>query len=221
MKRNQNSIFTTRKLVMMAVLIAIQIVLSRYLAIQVSPTLRISFETIPLAFAGMWLGPLGGVIVALVSDVLGTFIYGYGVWFPPIALGPALFAAMCGWGTKYLFRSNLSETKDAWKVIVITAVAGIVNAFVIGVFTTTLYSIIIGGREFTFTELMKAFFDGTVMDQIMASVESGKFAATLSANFLSRLASKPFVVAACSVLIALIHRTVYRPVISRIVNRTK
>ena len=70
MKRNQSSIFTTRKLVIMAVLIAIQIVLSRYLAIQVSPTLRISFETIPLAFAGMWLGPVGGVIVALVSALI-------------------------------------------------------------------------------------------------------------------------------------------------------
>ena len=194
MKRNQNSIFSTRRLVLMAVLIAIQIVLARYLSIQVSATLRISFETIPLALAGMWLGPLGGAIVALVSDILGTIIHGYGVWFPPIALGPIVFAVLCGVGTKYVFRSNLAETKDAWKVTVWTALAGLINAFLIGVPTTTLYYMIIVGKEGTFSTLAWV-------------------------NFLERLPSKPFVAIACAVLVALIHRTVYRPVISRIVRR--
>lgn len=194
MKRNQNSIFSTRRLVLMAVLIAIQIVLARYLSLQISPTLRISFETIPLALAGMWLGPIGGAIVALVSDILGTIISGYGVWFPPIALGPVFFAAMCGWGTKYVFRSSLAETRDAWKVTVWTALAGIVNAFVIGVPTTTLYFMVIVGKEGTFPVL--AWY-----------------------NLLERLSSKPPVIIVCAVLVALIHRTVYRPVISRIVRR--
>ena len=194
MKRNQNRIFSTRRLVLMAILIAIQIVLARYLAIHVNDVLRISFETVPLALAGMWLGPLGGAIVAFVSDILGTIIYGYGLWFPPIALGPMFFAAACGWGTKYLFRSDLAENKDAWKVIALTAVAGLINAFVIGILTTTLYQMIIIGKEGTFLTLAWL-------------------------NFMGRLTTKPFVVAACSVLIALIHRTVYRPVISRIVRR--
>ncbi len=194
MKRNQNSIFSTRRLVLMAVLTAIQIILARYLSIQINEVLRVSFETVPLALAGMWLGPLGGAIVALVSDLLGTIIYGYGVWFPPIALGPMFFAAACGWGAKYLFRSNLSENRDAWKVIVLTAVAGLINAFVIGVLTTTLYQMIIVGKE-------------------------GAFLTLAGLNFMGRLTTKPFVVAACSVIIALIHRSVYRPVISRIVRR--
>ena len=59
MKRNQHSILNTRSLVMMALLVAIQIILARYLSIQ-SETFRVSFETIPLALAGMWLGPLAG-----------------------------------------------------------------------------------------------------------------------------------------------------------------
>ena len=93
MKRNH--VFSARNLTMMAALIAMQIVLARYLSIQVHEGLRISFETIPLALAGLWLGPVSGVLVALVSDVLGTVIYGYGVWFPPIALGPMAFALIC------------------------------------------------------------------------------------------------------------------------------
>ena len=57
MKRNH--VFSVRNLVMMALLVAIQIILARYLSIQ-SEMFRVSFETIPLALAGMWLGPLAG-----------------------------------------------------------------------------------------------------------------------------------------------------------------
>jgi len=194
MKRNQNSIFSTRNMVIMAALIALQIILARYLSIQASETLRISFETVPLALAGMWLGPVGGMLVALISDVLGTIISGYGVWFPPIALGPIFFAAFCGWGTKYLFRSSLAESRDVWKVILITVVAGIINAFLIGIPTTTLYQMIVVGKD-------------------------GAFGVLAAANFLSRITSKPITIIASGVLVALINRAVYRPVISRIVRR--
>ena len=194
MKRNQNSIFSTRNMVIMAALIALQIILARYLSIQASETLRISFETVPLALAGMWLGPVGGVFVALVSDILGTIISGYGIWFPPIALGPMFFAAFCGWGTKYFFRSSLAEGKDVWKVILITTVAGIINAFLIGIPTTTLYQMIVVGKD-------------------------GAFGVLAAANFLTRITSKPVTIIASAVLVALINRAVYRPVISRIVRR--
>ena len=194
MKRNQNSIFSTRNMVIMAALIALQIILARYLSIQASETLRISFETVPLALAGMWLGPVGGILVALISDILGTIISGYGVWFPPIALGPIFFAAFCGWGTKYFFRSSLTESRDIWKVILITAVAGIINAFLIGIPTTTLYQMIVVGKD-------------------------GAFGVLAAANFLSRITSKPITIVASAVLVALINRAVYRPIIARIVRR--
>ena len=194
MKRNQNSIFSTHNMVIMAALIALQIILSRYLSIQASETLRISFETVPLALAGMWLGPVGGIVVAFISDLLGTIISGYGVWFPPIALGPIFFAAFCGFGTKYLFRSSLAESRDLWKVILITTVAGIINAFLIGIPTTTLYQMIVVGKD-------------------------GAFGVLAAANFLSRITSKPITIIASAVLVALINRAVYRPVISRIVRR--
>ena len=60
MKRNQNGIFSTRNLILMAALIAMQIILARFLSIQASDILRISFESVPIVLAGMWLGPLTG-----------------------------------------------------------------------------------------------------------------------------------------------------------------
>lgn len=194
MKRNQNSIFSTRNLVLMAVLIAIQIVLARYLAVQVNENLRISFETIPLALAGMWLGPLAGVLVAWISDFLGVIIYGYGVYFPPISLGPMAFALICGLSTKYVFRSSLSENRDAWKAALTVVVASIVNTFGIGLVTTTLYQMIIVGKD-------------------------GTFAVLAAANLAQRLTTKPLTIVVVTAVVVLINRAVYRPVVAKIMER--
>ena len=191
MKRNH--VFSVGNLVMMALLVAIQIILARYLSIQ-SEMFRVSFETIPLALAGMWMGPLAGVIVALVSDILGTVLSGIGLYFPPLSLGPATFAFLCGVSTKYIFRSSLAETKDGWKVILVTILAGIINSFVVGVAAFVWYQMAVMGT-------------------------SGTFWGLAAAQFVSRLATKPLTIAVSAILVFAINRAAYRPVISRIVSR--
>lgn len=194
MKRNQNGIFSTRNLILMAALIAMQIILARFLSIQASEILRISFESIPVILAGMWLGPLSGAVVALVADILGTVISGYGIWFPPIALGPIMVGVISGLSTKYVFRSDLSSTRESWKVILTVIVAGIINSFVIGPVTTTLYSILVMGNTNAFTVL-------------------------LGTNFIGRLTSKPVTILVDALIVAVVNRAVYRPVIRSIVHR--
>lgn len=194
MKRNQNGIFSTRNLILMAALIAMQIILARFLSIQASDILRISFESVPIVLAGMWLGPLSGAIVALIADILGTVLSGYGIWFPPIALGPILMGVISGLSTKYVFRSDLSSTRDSWKVILTVVVAGIVNSFLVGTVTTTMYSIIVMGNTNAFSVL-------------------------LWTNFLGRLTTKPVTILVNAILVAVVNRAVYRPVIRPIVHR--
>ena len=194
MKRNQNGIFSTRNLILMAALIAMQIILARVLSIQASDILRISFESVPIVLAGMWLGPLSGAIVALIADILGTVLSGYGIWFPPIALGPILVGVISGLSTKYVFRSDLSSTRDSWKVILTVVVAGIVNSFLVGTVTTTMYSIIVMGNTNAFSVL-------------------------LWTNFLGRLTTKPVTILVNAILVAVVNRAVYRPVIRPIVHR--
>ena len=194
MKRNQNGIFSTRNLILMAALVAMQIILARFLSIQASEILRISFESIPVILAGMWLGPLSGAIVALIADILGTVLSGYGVWFPPIALGPVLVGVISGLSTKYIFRSDLSSTRDSWKVILTVIVAGIVNSFLVGSLTTTLYSIVVMGN-------------------------TSAFSALLWTNFIGRLTTKPVTILVDALLVTVVNRAVYRPVIRSIVHR--
>ena len=192
MKRNH--VFSVRNVAMMAALVAMQIILARFLSIQASDTLRVSFESIPVILAGMWLGPVSGALVALIADILGTIISGYGVWFPPIALGPVMVAVISGLSTKYIFKSDLTAARDTWKVLVTVIVAGILNSFVIGTITTSLYSIIIMGNT-------KAF------------------GALLLYNLGQRLVSKPLTIVVDAVLVALVNKAVYKPVIGRIINR--
>ena len=196
MKRSQNGIFSTRNLILMAALVAMQIILARFLSIQASEILRISFESIPVILAGMWLGPLSGAVVALVADILGTVISGYGIWFPPIALGPIMVGVISGLSTKYVFRSDLSSTRESWKVILTVIVAGIINSFVIGPVTTTLYSILVMGNTNAFTVL-------------------------LGTNFIGRLTTKPVTILVDALIVTVVNRAVYRPVIRSIVHRAQ
>ena len=192
MKRNH--VFSVRNLSMMAALVAMQIILARFLSIQASDTLRVSFEIVPVILAGMWLWPVSGALVALIADILGTVISGYGVWFPPIALGPVLVGVISGLSTKYIFKSDLTAARDTWKVLATVVVAGIVNSFLVGAVTTSLYSIVVMGNT-------KAF------------------GALLLYNLGQRLVSKPLTIVVDAVLVALVNKAVYKPVIGRIVNR--
>ncbi len=201
MERNPNQktslrkTFSTQNLVMMAALIAMQIILARFLSIQASDTLRISFESIPVILAGMWLGPIPGAIVAVIADFLGTILSGYGTWFPPLVLGPLAVGVLSGVSTKYIFRSPLAETKDTWKVAAIAVVVGILNSFVFGLVGSTLYSCIMVKQDITIFWIL------------------------LGTNFIQRLATKPLTIAVNAVVVTIVNRAVYKPVVSHLLSR--
>ena len=194
-KASLKKTFSTQNLVMMAALIAMQIILARFLSIQVSDTLRISFESIPVILAGMWLGPIPGAIVAVIADLLGTILSGYGTWFPPLVLGPLSVGVLSGLSTKYLFRSPLAETRDTWKVAAIVVAVGLLNSFVFGLIGSTLYSC------------------------IMVRQDTTVFWILLGTNFVQRLATKPLTIAVNAAAVTVINRAVYKPVVSHILSR--
>ncbi len=75
-----------KALVMMAMLSAISIVLGKFLAINVGEVLRFSFENLPIIFAGIAFGPLGGALVATVADLVGCVLVGFTI-NPLVTLG--------------------------------------------------------------------------------------------------------------------------------------
>jgi len=78
----------TKHLAIMALMVAISIILARWLVFYITPASRINLGNIPVMLAGLLLGPVAGLLTGVVSDLLGAFMSGYGL-LPPITIGAA------------------------------------------------------------------------------------------------------------------------------------
>lgn len=81
MKNNISSksvFFSTNTLTRISLLIALNIILSRFLGVMLPiayfPTVKISFSHIPIFISGILYGPFMGFICGFISDYLGSFI---------------------------------------------------------------------------------------------------------------------------------------------------
>ncbi len=107
----KNRIFSTKTLTSCALLIAMQVILARFVGISISETTRISFEAIPIFLAGMLFGPLAGMLVGFISDFIGALM-SFG--FNPIFCVPPILYGLCGG----LFRPMIMKKPNLWKFAV-------------------------------------------------------------------------------------------------------
>lgn len=115
--------FSIRRMSLMAMFVALQIVFARYMAIQASSSLRISLENVPTILAAAWMGPVSGAVVGAVADVLGMLLQSSsGVYFPPLTVTPVLLALIVGYG----FR--LDTPSRRWQALAASIAAGEVLA---------------------------------------------------------------------------------------------
>lgn len=86
-----------RVLIFCSLLAAMSVVLGQYLAIKIGNSVRIGFGALPVAMAGMLYGPLAGIVVGAVGDIVGCMIfYGLGELVPLITLGMMAEGAIAG-----------------------------------------------------------------------------------------------------------------------------
>lgn len=116
-KRFKNN---TVKLAILALLIALQVVLSRFLSINLQ-FLKIGFSFVPLMFAGYLYGASSGVIVAVVSDLIGATLFPSGAFFP----GFTVTAALSGFIYGIAFGEKCTTAKIAVSVITEQIVCGL------------------------------------------------------------------------------------------------
>ncbi|MEG2018286.1 MAG: folate family ECF transporter S component [Clostridium sp.] len=88
-------ISVVKKVVYMAMFIAITDVLSRFLSIQL-PFLKITFSFIPIALAAMIFGPVYGGLVAGIEDLIGAILFPTAAFFPGFTLSAALVGVIYG-----------------------------------------------------------------------------------------------------------------------------
>ena len=76
-----NNRFSAKSFTLLGVLIAMEIVLSRFLSIH-TWNVKISLSFIPIVIAAMLLGALEAGLVAAIGDILGAFMFPVGPYFP-------------------------------------------------------------------------------------------------------------------------------------------
>lgn len=89
-----------------SILAAMSIVLGKYLAFNLTPVIRISFENLPILIAGIFFGPVVGAAVGIVADLLGCLMVGYTI-NPIITLGAGSIGLISGLISLALKKSKL------------------------------------------------------------------------------------------------------------------
>lgn len=111
-----------------AFLAALSIVFGKYLAINVGEVLRFSFENMPIMFASIAFGPLVGMAVGIVADLVGCVLVGFTI-NPVVTLGAAAVGLFSG--LTYHLLTKFSKLNHPIKITLSVAVAHIIGSLVI------------------------------------------------------------------------------------------
>ena len=122
MRKNKQT-WSVKTLVFLALLVAIQLVLSRVLVIDLG-VYRITLGTVATVLAGLWMGPVAGGVEGAVADIIGCFMKGYGV-NPLITLSAVTWCVVAGLAGKLMVeKSRKVKTGIMCAAIVIAGVVG-------------------------------------------------------------------------------------------------
>lgn len=132
----------TRAIAFMGVMIALEIVMERLVAIPISNTNRVSLGKCVVILAGLWGGPIAGAIVGALSDIIGALMQGY-------SIAPLITVSSMMWGIiPALCLPLLAKQQKVGKTVTLV-VAIIVNSVVSTLILTTLGLMYYYGKELT------------------------------------------------------------------------
>lgn len=139
-KSNRKQQWNVSTLVYMALLVAMNLVLTRVFVIELG-AYRISVGSVTTIMAGLWLGPVAGGLCGFSADIIGCFMKGY-------AINPFITVAAILWGVipalvKPLFANKTKKMKAAG-----ICVSVIITAIISSLILTTAGLVIILGYNF-------------------------------------------------------------------------
>lgn len=127
---------SVKVLTQVAVLLAMEVVLSRFFSIA-TPVTKFSFAFVPLAVCGALFGPVYGGIMGALADLLGATLFPIGPYFPGYTLNNALHGVALGMALK--------EGRRKWWQL---ALALVFNHVVVGIFLSALWGHMLTGNPY-------------------------------------------------------------------------
>lgn len=106
------------KIVLSAMLLAILIILSRFVSIK-TEILVISLSFIPIMMSAIWLGYKYSMLIAMLGDLIGAILFPFGPYFPGFTLSATISGAIYVIEkftrpliNTYLLNNNVKENKS-------------------------------------------------------------------------------------------------------------
>lgn len=129
----------TKKMIISAILLALLLVLARFLSIK-TPLLSISFAFVPIMMAAILLGPKYSALIAALGDFIGAILFPFGTYFPGFTVSAAISGCIYG---IFLYKKQGEEVSNKKFILRLVLsnliVLGIVEVFLVSLWLNILY----------------------------------------------------------------------------------
>ena len=88
--------FTTKTMATLSILLAIEIIIARFGTIRPSESIKLSLDFIPVVIAAMLFGTIPAVVMSVLADILGAFLFPVGPFFTGFTVTAALTGLIYG-----------------------------------------------------------------------------------------------------------------------------
>lgn len=132
----------SKKIVLSALLLAILIILSRFVSIK-TEILVISLSFIPIIMSAIWLGYKYSTLIAALGDFIGAILFPFGPYFPGFTLSAAITGAIYG-----IFLHNKGNQLENKKLIIRLIFSSILVLFGVNIFITSFWLHILYGKAY-------------------------------------------------------------------------
>ena len=134
---------TNKKIILSAVLLAMLIILSRFLSIS-TPILKISFAFVPTMLCAVWLGPKWTVLLNVLGDIIGATLFPTGSFF----IGYTISTAISGFIYGILLYKKESNSYSNLQFIIRLIISSTLVAVIVNMGLNTLWTSITTGSAF-------------------------------------------------------------------------
>lgn len=132
-----------KKIILTAILLAMLIILSRFLSIK-TPILKISFAFVPTMLCAIWLGPKWTVLLNVLGDIIGATLFPTGPYF----VGYTISTAIAGFIYGIFLYQKQENTYSTKQFIIRLIISTTLVAVIVNMGLNTLWSSITTGKAF-------------------------------------------------------------------------
>lgn len=163
-----------KKIILSALLLALLIILSRFLSIK-TPIMKISFAFVPTMLCAIWLGAKYTCFINIAGDIIGATLFPTGPYF----IGYTISTGIAGliYGLILYKKDQYSDKQFLFRLIIATTLV----AVIVNMILNTLWISITGGKVF-----MVLFWTRIVKQLIMIPIH------VIVIFFLEKTLRKPF-----------------------------